>query len=118
MSYPFDRNTARGATDADTAIRLFTKLIARCAETWGTRGWALTADGDGFGIAGDKGQFYLDAVANDAEAPLVMAFLARFAPDEYADFRADAADDLIDLDESQEVFLRGRALEEILEAGA
>lgn len=118
MSYCSARKSAAGPTDPATARALLEQLNARFGAAWSARGWALEADGDSARISGDEGQFYLDAVANDAHAPIAMAFLARFAPKLYAVFSGEAADDLIDLDESQEIFLRGQTIEEILAADA
>lgn len=76
------------------------------APTWQARGYRLGAQADGKPIVeGDCGQFYCDAVANDAQAAQLMEHLRNENPVEYARYREDASDDGIDLDESQSIFL-------------
>lgn len=114
MSYISSSSTAFDPAGPDAARTLFDTIDARFNPVWSARGWTLVHDGDRYAISGDEGQFYLDAVANDVHAPLAMAFLARFEPDTYESFRQEALADVIDLDESQDIFLRGKSLEEVL----
>lgn len=75
------------------------------APTWKSRGYVLNTQADGKPIVeGDCGQFYCDAVANDADAAILMEYLRNENPEEYARYREDASDDGIDLDESQAIF--------------
>jgi len=84
-------------------------LPSDARDTWKSRGyWIEGQEENSFVVAGDTGQFYLDAVANEAKAPLLMEKLRRQNSDEYARYREDAADDGIDLDASQDVFARGQ----------
>jgi len=75
------------------------------AQTWKSRGYSLGQQKDGKPVVeGDCGQFYCDAVANDANAALLMEHLRTNNPVEYARYREDAADDGINLDDSQAIF--------------
>jgi len=101
---------------AHEALTFFKRLTDRFAATWSARGWSLAVSEGGFTISGDWGQFYLDTVADDADAPLAAEFLRRFAPEEYERLRGAANDDMIDIDASQQVFLLHRPLEAHLPA--
>lgn len=80
-------------------------------EIWKSRGYSLGQQKDGKPVVkGDCGQFYCDAVANDAKAALLMEHLRTENPDEYARYREDAAEDGINLDESQAIFAGNGAL--------
>lgn len=80
------------------------------AQTWTSRGYSLGQQKDGKPVVeGDCGQFYCDAVANDANAALLMEHLRNNNPVEYARYREDAADDGINLDDSQAIFTSGGA---------
>lgn len=78
-------------------------------DAWKARGYWLSQGADEKPVVeGDAGQFYLDAVANDAEAPILMEKLRQENPSEYDRYREDARDDGIDLDASQDVFVHGK----------
>ncbi len=74
-------------------------------QLWKNRGYSLGEYNGEPAIDGDSGQFYCDAVANDAEAVYLMEYLRQNGELEYERFVAEAADDGIDLDRSQDVFL-------------
>lgn len=112
-----NRRTVTGPVDNTAASRLLVRLLRTHGSNWLTRGYTIAHCSSGFDITGDSVQFYLDAVANEAQAPLALAFLARFAPDAYESFAQQARDDMIDLDESQEIFLQRKTLEEVLGEG-
>jgi len=83
--------------------------IAQHEDTWRARGYRIEeVDGKPI-VEGDCGQFYCDAVANDADAAKLMEFIRTENPDEYDRYREDARDDDIDLDDSQDVFIKGAA---------
>lgn len=84
--------------------------------TWTERGYTLKAQGNTWDVTGDTTQFYLDAMANDAHAAFAMAFLARFNPTAYAQYCEDAAEDLIDMDDSLGVYLHNMPLEDAMRA--
>lgn len=106
-SHPF----ASGPSDPETGRNLLARLQAGFGADWKARGYELVETEEGFDVVGDTGQFYLDAVADDVHASLAMAFLARFARQSYDAWREEARDDMIDLDESQDVFLQDRPIE-------
>lgn len=95
-------------------LALFSALQAAFQTDWDDRGYQLSEAAEGYSITGDSRQFYMDAVAADAEAHLAMEFLRLHAFEEYDAFRDMALDDGIDLDDSQQIFLRHRSLQEVL----
>lgn len=113
MSY-FSGNlkTASGPSDPDTGRRLLAQVNARFGADWKSRGYQIVETKDGFSLLGDTGRFYFDVVTDEAHAALAMAFLARFSRDDYLAWCDAAAEDMIDLDESQEIFLQGQTIED------
>ena len=98
-----------------TCFSLLADLIYHFGKSWAARGYMLTETNTSFSVEGDTTQFYLDAVADDADAVPAMEFLRLHAPATYDMFRAEARYDDIDLDESQKVFMRGRTLDSCLQ---
>ncbi len=92
-------------------IALFDTLTKSRGAVWRTRGYALVARGQTYSIDGDLEQFYLDAVAADADAHLALEFLRRHGSASWDEVSARAEEDGIDLIESQDVFLMGQSLE-------
>ena len=93
-------------------IGLFTALTDARGEAWKDRGYALAATSNGFGLEGDIGQFYLDAVSRELDAHLALEFLRKQGSEAWNDVLDLAKDDGIDLVESQEVFLMGAPVED------
>jgi hypothetical protein len=111
----YANNFAKGPVTAHVQMQLAARLLDAFSATWEIRGWALEHGDNGWDVTGDTGQFYVDACANDANAAFAMAFLARFSPESYEGWKLEAADDFIDLDESLNVFLFEKTLEDALE---
>lgn len=111
----YANNFAKGPAAAHVQIQLAARLLDSFGAIWNTRGWALEHGENGWDITGDTGQFYVDVCANDAYAAFAMAFLARFSPKSYEAWQIEAADDFIDLDETLNVFLSEKTLEDALE---
>ena len=95
-------------------LALFNALQTAFQGDWEDRGYQLSETAEGYRITGDSGQFYVDAVAADAQAHLAMEFLRLHAFEEYNAFREMAQDDGIDLDDSQKIFLSHRSLQDAL----
>ena len=89
-------------------------LREKFGDAWEARGYRIENEQDGFVVAGDSLQFYLDAVANDVHAAHLMEFVRNADPFAYEDYEKMARNDSIDLDDSQKVFLSGKRLNEIV----
>lgn len=83
--------------------------IAQYEAAWRARGYWIEESGGEPIVAGDQGQFYQDAAANDLDAAKLMEYIRIMNPGEYSRYVEDAADDDIDLDYSQDMFIRGAA---------
>lgn len=88
-------------------------IKARQAGTYKARGYDFGyVNHEGAGpkatVEGDEGQFYMDAVADEHEAVWLMEIVRRTNRELYDEYREQALDDCIDLDESQRVFLTAR----------
>ena len=96
----------------ETIISTITVLAMarRNAEGYEARGYRFEATDDPAKpkaiVVGDVGQFYCDAVADDAGASWAMEMIRRTNSDEYERYRSEAKEDFIDLDDSQDVFMR------------
>jgi len=97
-------------------LGLFNALSIGPGDLWRARGYDLVAVPGGYDIAGDQGQFYMDAVAADAAAHLAMEFLRDREAPLWCEMIEIAAADGIDLVESQDIFLQGRSLPDQIRA--
>jgi len=89
---------------------LFTDLLHKRGEAWKARGYELAQDDEGYTINGDLMQFYCDAVSRDADAHLALEFLREQNSPIWEEISDIAAGDLIDIEESQAIFLLGISL--------
>ena len=82
--------------------------------TWAERGYGLETGSAGLSVTGDFGQFYCDAVANDAQAAVLAEFLRETDADDWTSLVEMAEDDGIDMVESQQVLLMGKSLDALV----
>lgn len=94
---------------ANKGIIMTREDIAQYEDAWRQRGYWIEETDAGPIVEGDAGQFAADAVANDCDAAKLMEFIRTENPEEYDRYREDALDDDIDLDYSQDTFIKGAA---------
>ncbi|MFZ3584476.1 hypothetical protein ACOI1H_20265 [Loktanella sp. DJP18] len=84
----------------------FNALALAHQHTWESCGYSLTIVEGLPSVGGDNRQFYCDVVANDCGAAELMNHIRTGNLEECDRYRARAADDGIDLDASQDIFMQ------------